>query len=78
MKNGTRATFVPGVQAFVLVSFKLNVKEAWIRYFEIIHDPDGKVRCIALHNICDGSPKKLESDVIRAVEIKENHKENKT
>ena len=47
---------------------RTNVKEAWIRHFELIHDPDTKVRGIALHNICDGSPKELESDVVSAVE----------
>jgi len=47
---------------------RTNVKEAWIRHFEIIHDPDTKVRSIALHNICDGSPKELESNVVKAVE----------
>ncbi|MEE3143556.1 MAG: hypothetical protein VX292_03800 [Pseudomonadota bacterium] len=47
---------------------RINVKEAWIRHFEIIYDSDAKVRSIALHNMCDGSPAELETNVVSAVE----------
>ena len=48
---------------------RTNVKEAWDRHFEMIRDPDAKVRSIALHNMCDGSPAALEADVVGAVEL---------
>ena len=64
----------PKVRAAALLQLcpchiRTNVKEAWIRHFEIIHDSDVKVRSIALHNMCDGSPAELEADVVGAVEF---------
>ena len=76
MKDGTRVTFVLSVW-ICPCQIQTNVKEALIRNFEIIRYPDSQLRGIAHHDICDDSPKELESDFIRAFEIKENYKEKK-
>jgi len=47
---------------------KKNVKEFWSRIISMIDDPDPNVRYQVLHNLCDGSPKEMEEEVIAAIE----------
>lgn len=47
---------------------QIDIPEFWNRIFEMIDDPDDKVRLQALHNMCDGSPPHLESQVADALE----------
>ncbi|PRP75323.1 hypothetical protein PROFUN_05634 [Planoprotostelium fungivorum] len=45
-----------------------NVPEFWDRIIAMAHDPDARVRYQVLHNLCDGSPKERENDVIKTIE----------
>ncbi|EWS72678.1 hypothetical protein TTHERM_000729209 (macronuclear) [Tetrahymena thermophila SB210] len=43
-------------------------KEFWDRVFQMVDDPDAKIRARILHIICDGSPDRLELQVAEALE----------
>lgn len=43
-------------------------EEFWLRIFQMVEDPDPKVRYNILHIICDGSPDRVESQVVEALE----------
>mmetsp|Transcript_3828 Transcript_3828/g.3273 ORF Transcript_3828/g.3273 Transcript_3828/m.3273 type:complete len:112 (-) Transcript_3828:155-490(-) len=45
-----------------------DIDKFWKRMFEMAEDDDSRVRARILHNICDGSPDHLESDVIDCIE----------
>ncbi|PRP75020.1 hypothetical protein PROFUN_07413 [Planoprotostelium fungivorum] len=53
-----------------------NVPEFWDRIIDMANDPDARVRYQVLHNLCDGSPKDREEDVIETIERMHND-ENK-
>lgn len=47
---------------------KEDYEEFWDRLFEMVEDTDPKVRMQAFHNICDGSPPRLECRVKEALD----------
>ena len=46
-----------------------NVARIWDRIIEMRTDENPGVRSIVLHNLCDGSPRERESEVVAAVEL---------
>ena len=53
-----------------------DIDSVWQRLFEMTEDDDARVRYQVLHNICDGSPDHLETQVVEAME-KFNRDEDK-
>ncbi|KNC46154.1 uncharacterized protein AMSG_00272 [Thecamonas trahens ATCC 50062] len=51
---------------------KKDIDVFWKRIMAMVNDPDPDVRYQVLHNLCDGSPLRLEADVIAAIEILHN------
>merc|ERR1712119_134055 len=47
---------------------KYDHEEFWDRLFEMVDDPEARVRMQVFHNICDGSPPRLESRVKEALD----------
>jgi len=47
---------------------KADVDAFWTRIIEMVNDPDPSVRYQVLHNLCDGSPKSREEEVMKTVE----------
>jgi len=47
---------------------KASVNEYWARIFAMTKDADPKVRYQALHNMCDGSPRDMEAEVIEMIQ----------
>ncbi|CAD8186379.1 unnamed protein product [Paramecium pentaurelia] len=45
-----------------------DVPEFWIRIFQLVDDPDPRIRARILHIICDGSPNRLQIEVMEALE----------
>ncbi len=45
-----------------------DIDEFWSRVIEMTDDPELAVRKQALHNLCDGSPKHREDEIIAAIE----------
>lgn len=45
-----------------------NVPEIWDRIIAMSADDDPGVRSIVLHNVCDGSPRNRESEIVTLVE----------
>ncbi|EGR32863.1 hypothetical protein IMG5_068400 [Ichthyophthirius multifiliis] len=39
--------------------------EFWVRIFQMANDPDPKIRYKVLHIMCDGSPERLENEIIQ-------------
>ena len=56
------------VQQLCPCRIKYDNDEAWQRLFELADDSDTKVREQILHNMCDGSPPRLEAQVRDALE----------
>lgn len=54
-----------------------NRPEVWNRLFEMQSDEDAGVRSVVLHNLCDGSPRELEAEVVAAVERLANDADKK-
>ena len=46
-----------------------NVTRVWDRIIEMGFDEDSGVRSIVLHNLCDGSPRAREDEIVAAVEL---------
>ena len=47
---------------------KVDIPDFWSRIFEMTKDPSDNVRLQVLHNMCDGSPPHLESQVAEALD----------
>ena len=47
---------------------RANCPEVWDRIIEMQTDSDAGVRSVVLHNLCDGSPRERESEVVAAIE----------
>ncbi|CAD8110909.1 unnamed protein product [Paramecium sonneborni] len=45
-----------------------DVPEFWTRIFQLVDDPDSRIRARILHIICDGSPNRLQIEVMDALE----------
>jgi vesicle coat complex subunit len=56
---------------------KKDVDEIWSRIFEMVTDPDARVRDQVVHSLCDGSPKWRETEVIEALESLRNDKDER-
>ena len=56
---------------------RANRPEVWKRVLELQSDEDAGVRSVVLHNLCDGSPRELESQVVAAVEQLANDPDKK-
>ena len=56
---------------------RANHEEIWDRLFEIQTDSDSGVRSVVLHNLCDGSPREREDEVVAAVERLANDRDRK-
>ena len=52
-----------------------DIPEFWERLFELAHDTDAKVRFQAMHDMCDGSPKKYEDQIMECIEFLKNDKD---
>jgi hypothetical protein len=46
---------------------KNNVDEFWNRILEMVDDSEMGIKKQVLHNLCDGSPKERETDIIQAI-----------
>ncbi|CAK87498.1 unnamed protein product (macronuclear) [Paramecium tetraurelia] len=44
-----------------------DVPEFWDRVFQLVDDPQSKIRARVLHIICDGSPNRLQNEVMDAL-----------
>ena len=56
------------VQQLCPCRVRFDDDSAWQRLFQLADDPDVKVREQVLHNICDGSPPRLEAQVREALD----------
>lgn len=54
-----------------------DVSAFWARVFEMAHDEDDAVRAKVLHILCDGSPSRLEVDVVSTIERTFNRDTNR-
>lgn len=45
-----------------------NIPEVWERVFELVQDPEPRVRSTVVHLLADGSPRELEARVVAAIE----------
>ncbi len=48
---------------------KKDIEVLWDRIFEMVTDPDERVREQVVHSLCDGSPKSRESQVVETLEM---------
>ena len=46
----------------------MDIEEFWDRVFEMVDDTDVRVRYRILHIICDGSPPRLETRILDALD----------
>lgn len=56
---------------------RFNCDEVWNRIIELQSDSDAGVRSIVLHNLCDGSPRNRQDEVLAAVECLANDPDRK-
>jgi len=56
---------------------KKNVDQFWRRIMEMADDENDEVRYQVLHNLCDGSPRSMEEEVIALLEKLHNDKSKK-
>ena len=54
-----------------------NVARIWDRIIEMSTDENVGVRSVVLHNLCDGSPRDRESEIVAAVELLANDSDQK-
>ncbi|KAK2147214.1 hypothetical protein LSH36_563g00012 [Paralvinella palmiformis] len=47
---------------------KSDIDDFWLRVFQMMDDPDERVRYQVLHTLCDGSPAHLEDRVAEGLE----------
>jgi hypothetical protein len=54
-----------------------NLPEVWERVFEMVGDPEPRVRSTIVHLLADGSPKELEERVVATIEGMTNDPDRK-
>ena len=56
------------VRALCPCHVQADEADVWGRIFEMVDDPDARTRAAVFHALTDGSPRRLESRVVEAIE----------
>ena len=60
------------LQALCPCEVKSDNPEVWRRVLEMVDDPDDGVRRWVIHVLCDGSPAKYRTEIVKALEHRYN------